>query len=105
MNNSNLTTSDRVFILRDLLLKDDPAVVPALQQLTQIAAGKGKEASEAQKVLSELDRLMGMQNNATAPIEFAKKGTTFKSNCNCPSRLAKQGGKLVIVDCHGQIIR
>ena len=105
MNNTNLTNQDRAQVLLSLMQKNDPAVTAALQQLATIASGKGKEAKDADEVLKLVD--LGMQGiiGPETSVQFAKKGTTFKSNCNCPSRLARQGGKLVIVDCRGQIIR
>lgn len=105
MNNTNLTNQDRAQVLLTLMQKRDPAVTPALEQLAKIASGKNKEAKDAEEVLKLVDKGIQGLISPEAPVQFAKRGTTFKSNCNCPSRLARQGGKLVIVDCRGQIIR
>ena len=108
MNNSNLTNQDRAYVILDLMQKKHPAVTAALKQLATIASGSGEEAKNAAEVLQLVDQgAQGLSPNVIEnnPVQFAKGGATFKSNCNCPSKLARQGGKLVIVDCHGQIIR
>ena len=97
MNNSSLTNQDRSVIL-DFMQKKRPMAV----------SGNKKDAKSNAEVLQLINQgAKILSSNATEdnPVQFAKKGATFKSNCNCPSKLAKQGGKLVIVDCHGQILR
>lgn len=83
-------------VIAEGIIKKDPKYEKILQGL--ITKAQSKKDPESLELLQMVQKLLQTQQMTPA----YGKGRKI---CNCPSKLAKQGGKLVIVDCHGQIIR
>ena len=89
--------------------KGDQQAQAIMQEIQKRAQAKAQQQSQQPQMAKCGAKLKRKEDGGIVAdkcgAKMKKKALGGKADCNCKKHLARQGGKLVTVDCNGNIIK